>query len=192
MKKFLAISIRTLLLMTVLTGIVYPLLITAFAKVFYPVESRGSLVLDRSGRIIGSALIGQAADSAKFFHPRPSAVNYQTIPSGASNYSWSENRLKNLVTDRRASFLRENGLSDTTRVPAEMLTASASGLDPHISPRAAFLQAGRIAQARHYSDHQRGELNALIAKMTEKPQYGVFGEERINVLLLNLELEEIK
>jgi potassium-transporting ATPase KdpC subunit len=192
MKKILYNSLIMLMIMTLLTGIIYPLIITGLTTIFFPAESKGSLVRNSEGTVIGSSLIGQPTDSNIYFHPRPSSVNYSTIPSGGSNYSWTDKRLESQVDGRKASFLEENGLSDSTEVPAEMLTASASGLDPHISPHAAYLQAGRIAKARNFNDEQVKELNGLIVKMTEKPQYSLFGEERINVFLLNLGLDKIK
>jgi K+-transporting ATPase ATPase C chain len=114
------------------------------------------------------------------------------LPSGGSNFSWSDQRLKDLVAERKAAFIKGNMLNDTIAVPVEMLFASASGLDPHISPRAALLQAERVALARKFNDDQRQELSMLILKMTEKPQFSIFGEERINVFLLNLELNKIR
>jgi potassium-transporting ATPase KdpC subunit len=191
MKKSIFISIRLLILLTLITGIVYPLLITGLAQVFFHDEAEGSLI-KRNGVIIGSELIGQEFDSAAYFRSRPSAVSYQTLPSGGSNLSWSDKRLNDLVTERKAAFLRENMLNDTTPIPVEMLFASASGLDPHISPQAAFLQVERIAQARGFSEDQKQKLITLVTKKTEKTQYSLFGEERINVFLVNLELDKIK
>jgi len=191
MKKSILISIRLLFLLTLITGIVYPLLITGIAQVFFHNKAEGSLI-KKDGVIIGSELIGQEFDSATYFRSRPSAVSYQTLPSGGSNLSWSDKRLNDLVTERKAAFLRENMLNDTTAIPVEMLFASASGLDPHISPRAAFLQVERISQARGFSEDQKQKLITLVTKKTEKPQYSLFGEVRINVFLLNLELDKIK
>jgi potassium-transporting ATPase KdpC subunit len=191
MKKSILISIRLIILLTLITGIVYPLLITGLAQVFFHDEAEGSLI-KKDGVIIGSELIGQEFDSAAYFRSRPSAVSYQTLPSGGSNLSWSDKKLTDLVTERKAAFLRENMLNDTTTIPVEMLFASASGLDPHISPRAAFLQVERIAQARGFSEDQKQKLITLVTKMTEKTQYSLFGEERINVFLVNLELDKIK
>jgi potassium-transporting ATPase KdpC subunit len=191
MKKSILISIRLLFLLTLITGIVYPLLITGIAQVFFHNKAEGSLI-KKDGVIIGSELIGQEFNSATYFRSRPSAVSYQTLPSGGSNLSWSDKRLNDLVTERKAAFLRENMLNDTTAIPVEMLFASASGLDPHISPRAAFLQVERISQARGFSEDQKQKLITLVTKKTEKPQYSLFGEVRINVFLLNLELDKIK
>lgn len=191
MKKSFITSIRMILIMTVITGLIYPLFITGISQAFFHKKAQGSIV-EKGGIIVGSELIGQASDSGAYFWPRPSAANYQTLPSGASNYSWTDQRLKKLVADRKESFLKGNMLSDTVTVPAEMLFASASGLDPHISPRAAFLQVDRIAKSRGFNDDQKQKLISLVTKMTEKRQYSVFGEERINVFLLNLELDKIQ
>jgi len=191
MKSIFFISFRMLLIMTVLTGIVYPLFITGAAQLFFRYQAEGSLI-ERGGITIGSTLIGQQTDSSIYFSCRPSAVDYQTVPSGASNLSWTDPRLKEIIAARQALFAGENLMEDTSEVPAEMLCASASGLDPHISPRAALLQVERIAQARKYSADQKEKLIAMIGNLVEKPQYALFGEERINVLLLNIELEKIK
>jgi len=180
-----------ILILTLITGLLYPLFITGVSQAFFNKKSRGSMV-NKDGTIIGSGLIGQANDSSIYFWPRPSAINYQPLPSGASNFSWTDQRFKKLVEERKEAFLKGNMLKDTVSVPIEMLCASGSGLDPHISPRAAFLQAERISKSRGFNDDQKQNLAILIAKMTEKPQYSLFGEERINVFLLNLELDKIK
>jgi potassium-transporting ATPase KdpC subunit len=191
MGKSLFISIRLIFFLTVITGIIYPLIITGISQVFFHDEAGGSLIM-RDGMAIGSGLIGQAFDSPAYFQSRPSAVRYQTLPSGASNLSWSDKRLKVLVAERKKTFLRDNMLPDTTFIPMEMLFASASGIDPHISPGAAILQVERIARARNFDEAQKHLLTLMIVKMTEKPQFSLFGEERINVFLLNLALDKIK
>jgi K+-transporting ATPase ATPase C chain len=191
MKKQIIISIRLFHILTVITGIIYPLIITGISRVFFHEKAEGSLVV-KNDIIIGSGLIGQKSDSTAYFWPRPSATDYQPLPSGGSNLSWSDKRLKDLVAERKEAFIKGNMLNDTTAVPVEMLFASASGLDPHISSRAALLQADRIAKARKFNDDQKLKLNLLIKKMTEKPQFSLFGEERINVFLLNLELDNLK
>lgn len=191
MKKSIFTSIRLLAAFTVITGIIYPLIITGASRLFFHDKSQGSLV-KIDGRIVGSELIGQQTENPRYFHPRPSAVNYQAFPSGASNLSWSDSRLNDKVKQQKEAFLRENLLPDTTVIPQEMLFASASGLDPHISPRAASLQVNRIALSRKFSDEQTLKLYTLITDLEEGPQYSVFGEHRINVFLLNLELDKIK
>lgn len=191
MKKPFITAVRLILFFTVATGIIYPLIITGISRVFFHEKAEGSLV-KKNGVIIGSELIGQESDSVAYFWTRPSAINYQPLPSGGSNFSWSDQRLKALVAERKEAFIKGNMLYDTTSVPVEMLFASASGLDPHISPRATFLQAERVARARNFNDGQKQKLAGLIVKMTEKPQFSIFGEERINVFLLNLELDKIR
>jgi K+-transporting ATPase ATPase C chain len=175
MRSTIFISFRLLLFITVLTGIIYPLSIYGISEIFFHEKAEGSLV-KKDGIIIGSELIGQQFNS----------------PSGASNLSWSDKRLQELVVSRKETFLKENALPDTTDVPIEMLFASASGIDPHISPRAALLQVNRIALERNFSEQQKHSLVTLVIKMDEKPQFSLFGEERINVFLLNLELDKIK
>jgi K+-transporting ATPase ATPase C chain len=191
MKKSVFISIRLLAVFTVITGMIYPLLITGASLLFFHDKAGGSLV-KTDGRVVGSELIGQQTENPRYFHSRPSAVDYQAIPSGASNLSWSDKRLKELVQLRKEAFLSENFLPDTTAIPQEMLFASASGIDPHISPRAAYLQVKRIALSRDFTDEQTLQLNELIMNLEEGPQFSVFGEQRINVFLLNLELDKIK
>ena len=191
MNKSILIALRLLLILTVITGILYPLLITGICGIFLHDKAEGNLV-KINGEVVGSKLIGQQFNSAVYFHSRPSAINYQTLPSGASNLSWSDNRLKVAVNLRKEAFLRENLLADTTTVPTEMLFASASGIDPHISPASAYLQMERIALSRKFNDEQKLKLARLITELKEEPQYSLFGKERINVFLLNLELDKIK
>jgi potassium-transporting ATPase KdpC subunit len=191
MKKQINIALRLLLVLTLITGIMYPIFITVISRVFFHDNAGGNLV-KRDGMIAGSRLIGQASDSLAYFWPRPSVINYQPLPSGGSNYSWSDQRLKSQVEKRKSSFINGNMLSDTVIVPTEMLFASASGLDPDISPRAAMLQADRVSKARNFNEDQKQKLRLLITKMTEKRQFSLFGEPRINVFLLNLELDKIK
>jgi len=191
MKKSILIALRLCLILTVITGIIYPLLITGISGIFFHDKAEGNLV-KINGEVVGSKLIGQQFDSAVYFHSRPSAIYYQTLPSGASNLSWSDNRLKVAVNLRKEAFLRENLLADTTTVPTEMLFASASGIDPHISPASAYLQMERIALSRKFNDEQKLKLARLITELKEDPQYSLFGKERINVFLLNLELDKIK
>ena len=176
--------------MTVLTGIAYPLLITCLAQLGYPSKANGSLIL-RNGKIIGSELIGQKFDSSMYFWSRPSAINYNPVPSGASNWGPTSDTLKKLVAARRITFAKMNSIPDPLTIPEEMIFASASGLDPHISPEAALMQAKRIARARKFDYNQEQKLLQSIRNMTDKPQFSILGEERINVLNLNLELDRI-
>jgi len=190
MKTQTIIALKFLLVMTILTGIVYPLFMTGVAQLTFPFKANGSLVI-KNGKIIGSELIGQKFDSTIYFWSRPSAVGYNPIPSGASNYGPTSDTLKKQVTARRILFAKANSLSDIKAIPNEMIFASGSGLDPHISPQAALLQVERVAKARSFSSSQRQQLIDLVHSKTEKLQFGLLGEERINVFLLNIELDKI-
>ena len=188
--KTLITSLRILLFFTILTGIVYPLFVTGIAKLVFPAKANGSLIL-KDTKLIGSVIIGQQFDSAIYFSSRPSAISYNPLPSGASNSGPTNLKLKTAFYERKSDFIRVNLLDSLTEIPAEMLFASASGLDPHISPRAALLQVERIAAARGLSSVQKDMVNKEIKKLTEKPQFSIFGEERINVLNLNIVLDKI-
>jgi K+-transporting ATPase ATPase C chain len=146
----------------------------------------------KNGKIIGSELIGQKFDSTIYFWSRPSAIDYNPIPSGASNYGPTSDKLKKQVSDRRKSFASQNSVSDTMAVPKEMIFASGSGLDPHISPEAAIVQIDRIVKARNFNDLQKQKVKELVKSKTEGLQFSLFGEQRINVFNLNLALDEIK
>jgi potassium-transporting ATPase KdpC subunit len=191
MKNQTKTAVKLLLIFTIVTGLLYPAAITLFSAVLFPQRATGSFI-EKEGRAIGSQLIGQKFTSNKYFWPRPSVIDYQPMPSGASNLSQASSVLKNEYDKRKFTFLEKNLLDSTSVVPAEMLFASASGVDPHISPEAAFLQVNRIVKTRNFSTVQKEQLNALITGMTEKPQLGFLGKPVINVLLLNLELDNIK
>jgi K+-transporting ATPase ATPase C chain len=163
---------------TVLTGMLYPLLVTIAAQVAFPDQATGSLVLDR-GRIVGSRLIGQAANGPGWFWPRPSAVNWNAAGSGGANLAPVTLPQRQARADRAAT-LRTSGIQGT--LPADLVTASGSGLDPHLSPEAALIQVPRIAAA-HGLDP--GRLRRLVAERTEPPQFGLLGAKRVNVLELN-------
>lgn len=177
--------------MTVLLGIIYPLFITGIAQVVFPHKANGSLI-EQNGTMIGSALIGQRTDSAIYFHSRPSATNYNTLPSGATNLALTNKKLYDVVQVRKQKFIEENNLTKDVVIPSEMLFASASGLDPHISLEAAKMQINRISVARKFSKEQEMQLNNLVDKMAERSQYGIFGYERINVFMLNLKLDKLE
>lgn len=189
--KTLIISLKIFLFLTVLTGIAYPLLVTGIAQFTFPGKANGSLIRENN-KIIGSELIGQQFDTAIYFSSRPSVISYNPLPSGGSNLGVTSSKLKTLVDERTQHFFALNQLDSLTTIPSEMLFASASGLDPHISPQAALLQVSRIAKVRNFNGSQKQNLIDLIHSETENPQYGVFGEERINVLKLNIELDKIK
>lgn len=188
--KTLIISLKIFLVLTALTGIVYPLFITGIAQLAFPRKANGSIIY-KDSKAIGSSLIGQNFDSEIYFSTRPSAISYNPLPSGASNLGMTSNKLKNLVFERKKKFITFNNLDTLTTIPSEMLFASASGLDPHISPKAAMLQVERIAKARNFDSSQKEKLIKLVQKSIEKPQFNLLGEPRVNVLKLNLELDNL-
>lgn len=185
--KVLFQALRLFFILTVLTGIIYPLAVTALAKFFFPHQAHGSLIR-KDGRVIGSELLAQRFQSGKYFWPRPSAADFVTVPSGASNLGPASAALRGLVEKREAAFREANGVSPDTRIPSELVFASASGVDPHISPEAARLQVKRVARARHMDEQS---LYQLIEKNMEPPQFGFWGEPRVNVLRLNIALDSL-
>ncbi len=186
-KQILA-AVRALVGLSLLTGLVYPLLVTGIAQVLFPWRANGSLLIS-NGEVLGSELIGQSFSEPKYFWPRPSAIDYQVLPSGGSNLSPTSRVLLEQVRQRENELRTQNGLSPETSLPADLLFASGSGLDPHISPAAARLQIERIAQARGLQTEQ---IAALVEAQVEAPQLGFLGEPRVNVLLLNLALDRLK
>jgi potassium-transporting ATPase KdpC subunit len=177
-------AIVMMVLFTLLTGLAYPLAITGIAQLVFPAAANGSLVL-RDKTVVGSALIGQNFADAKYFWPRPSAAGngYDAANSSGSNLGTTSKKLVARVTDSVAT-LKTAGLA--APLPADAVTASASGLDPHISPAYALAQAGRIASARALV---LGDVEALVRAHTEGPLLGILGEPRVNVLELNLALD---
>ena len=180
-----------LALLTLLTGAAYPLAVTAVAQAAFPWQANGSLVRV-GGLVVGSALIGQANADPRYFWPRPSAIEYNPLPSGGSNESPTSADLQQAVADRAAQLRAAHHLPAGVPLPADLLFASGSGLDPHISPEAARLQIGRVAQARQFTSAQRDALAALVERSIEPPQLGLLGQPRVNVLLLNLALDGLK
>ena len=185
MLKLLLQSLRHLLLWTVLTGLVYPLVITGIARLAFAKQADGSLV-ERQGKLVGSALLAQQFQGTNYFWPRPSAGTYATVASGASNLGPTSGQQQTNVMNNLAAFRSGNHLATNADVPADMVYASGSGLDPHISPAAARLQIDRVAAARGLPADKVG---ALVAQFTEGPQLGFLGQARVNVLLLNLALD---
>lgn len=176
MKNFW-ISLRLFLVLSILTGIAYPLLITGVAEAFFPYQAHGSLLKEKD-RIVGSELLAQKFIQPRYFWPRPSATDYATVASGASNASPTSESLKKMVHERaQLGFQRE------------MLFTSGSGLDPHISPESAYAQLQRIVTERKLSPEQTELVEKLIQEYTEERQGGVLGERRVNVLKLNLALD---
>lgn len=181
-------ALLLLLLFTLLTGVCYPLAVTAVAQAAFPHQANGSLIT-RNGVVIGSALVGQVNDDLRYFWPRPSATNYGALPSGGSNLGSTSATWQQQVQARAAALRQAHQLTVTTALPADLLLASASGLDPHISPAAAALQIERVAHARQLAVPQ---VAALVAQFTSTRQFGLLGEPRVNVLLLNLALDEVE
>ena len=188
-------AIRMLLVLTVLTGLIYPGLVTLAAVPFFPAQAEGSL-LDVDGVIVGSALVGQANQDPRYFWPRPSAVNYmagsnagQLGSSGATNYGVTNGALLEIAQSRSADFRTTHGLAADAPVPPEMIFAAGSGLDPHISPAAALLQVDRVAAARSLNPTVVADL---VTTYTTARQWGFLGEPRVNVLLLNLALDRLE
>jgi K+-transporting ATPase ATPase C chain len=192
MIKLINQSIRQTILWTLITGIAYPLVITVIAQVAFHDKANGSLVV-RDGKIVGSELLAQQFTGTNYFWPRPSACTYGTGPSGlvassGSNLGPTSGALQTNVMNNAAAFISGNDLPTNTVVPADMVFASASGLDPHISPEAARLQVARVAAARGLGEEQ---VKALVEKFVEPQQWGFLGEARVNVLLLNLALDQL-
>jgi len=185
--KQLWIALKATVVLTVLTGIAYPLIVTGLAKVIFPHQAGGSM-LPLNGRIVGSELIGQRFTKPEYFHGRPSAAGdgYDGLSSGGSNLGPTSQKLADRVKDDVARFRAENP-AYTGPVPADLVTASGSGLDPHVSPEAAEAQAARVAAARGIGVDR---VRALIAANTEDRQFGFLGEARVNVLKLNVALDQ--
>jgi len=180
-------GLRIKIFMTILLGVVYPLAITGICQVFFPHQANGSLIT-AGGKVIGSELIGQNFTKPEYFQPRPSAAGsngYDATSSGASNYGPTNQKLIDRVKASIEKFRKDNP-DYQGPIPADLLTASASGLDPHISPASAEAQAPRVATARGVSVER---INQLMAQFTERPDLGILGETRVNVLMLNVELD---
>ena len=195
MNLYLRPAVVSFLALTVVTGIAYPLLVTGAAKVLFPHQAAGSLIV-RGGKVVGSEWIGQSFTDPGHFWGRPSAtvdgdgkpLPYNGANSGASNLAPSSPDLARAVRDRIAT-LRAADPEATGPVPVDLVTTSGSGLDPHISPAAAEFQVRRVAKARHLDEPT---VRGLVARHTEAPQLGFLGEARVNVLKLNLALDAIR
>ncbi len=188
--KTLIISLKLLVFMTLLTGIVYPMFIYLIAQTIFPERSNGSLVKVNE-KVIGSELFGQKFESKKYFQSRPSAVDYQPMPSGGSNLAPTSRILKARIDSLRQAYLVWNELPENTEIPSDAIFSSGSGIDPHISTQNAMLQVNRIVKERDFDTIKHDKLIELIKKNTEEPQFGILGEERINVLILNVELDKL-
>ncbi|HXB23161.1 MAG TPA: potassium-transporting ATPase subunit KdpC [Gemmatimonadaceae bacterium] len=177
------------LLLIVMTGLLYPGLVTGLSQVLFPHQANGSLI-ESNGQVVGSALIGQSFASAKYFHPRPSAAGsgYVGDSSSGTNKGPTDRKLADtLIAVAIDSAVKTDG-AVKGQVPADMVTSSGSGLDPHISPATAEIQVARVARARGVPADR---IRAIVAAHTEGRQFGFFGERRVNVLLLNLALDSL-
>lgn len=189
MKKIILQSLSLLFIMTALTGVIYPLFITLIGQVIFTEQSNGSIITINN-KVIGSKLIGQTFVDSIYFSSRPSAINYNPMPSGASNLGLSSTLLKEQVNNRKIDFRKNNILNDSVVIPSEMLFASGSGVDPHISIEAAKLQINRIIKSRNLNMDKSKLLYNLVDSLSEYPQFGVLGNQVVNVLSLNLKLDE--
>lgn len=185
MGKTIAIAVRTMLVTLIATGLLYPLLVTGLAQVLFHGRADGSLVRDEQGQVIGSELIGQPFSSPAYFQPRPSAASYDGASSSASNLGPTSQKLKDRVAADVARLQKENPDAEGP-IPDDLVTTSASGLDPHLTPEGALWQVERVAKARGVAPER---LRALVEANTEGRDLGLLGEPRVNVLLLNLALD---
>lgn len=201
MKSIFAIAARATIVTLLLTGIVYPIVVTGLADVFFPHAAAGSFI-DAQGHEVGSELIGQGFTAPPYFHPRPSASGYDGANSSGTNLSVTSKKLREGqpddpatkdvdesftgVADLAKAYRAENELADDTEIPADAVSRSASGIDPDISPENARLQVARVAKARGITVDR---VRAILDQHTDAPFLGVFGEPRVNVLVINLALD---
>ena len=188
LSEFRRAACATLALTVVCCGL-YPLVVFGFAQVLFPDKANGSLIVDASG-VRGSRLIGQPFAADKYFHPRPSSAGngYDPTSSGGSNLGPTSQKLRDAIAQNLADYRAQNGLATNAPVPADAVTGSGSGLDPHISPQNAALQADRVAKARGLNLEK---VRALIQENTDAADLGILGDPGVNVLRLNLALDAI-
>jgi potassium-transporting ATPase KdpC subunit len=194
MKDFLA-HLRGAIFSTLILGVVccgiYPLIVSGIGQALFAGKANGSLIVDAKGTVLGSKLIGQNFTADKYFHPRPSAAGngYDSLNSGGSNLGPTSQKLADAIKQNIADYRTQNGLATNAAVPADAVTASASGLDPHISVENAQLQAPRVAKARGLKVE---DVKLLIPQYTDPADLGFLGDPGVNVLRLNLALDGIK
>src|ERR1035437_6302159 len=182
--------VSTLVLAVVCCGL-YPLVVWGIAQIAFHDKANGSLIIEKNGTVRGSKLLGQNFAAEKYFHPRPSAAGngYDAANSSGSNLGPTSQKLNDAIKDRVAAYRKENSMPDTAAVPADAVTASGSGLDPHISIQNAEVQVARVAKARALSEDK---VRELIRQYTDGADFGIFGDAGVNVLRLNLALNERK
>jgi K+-transporting ATPase ATPase C chain len=182
--------VATIFFAVILCGL-YPLIVFGVSQLLFPHQANGSLLVDRSGTVRGSALLAQNFTGAKYFHPRPSAAGangFDATSSSGSNLGPTSSNLVANITQNVATYRSDNGLATNTPVPADAVTASASGLDPHISVANAEIQTPRVAKARGISEDN---VRALVKQNTSGRDLGVFGEPRVNIMMLNFALDQL-
>lgn len=191
--KLLLSQVRPAIVSTLVFAVIccgfYPLAVTVIARVAFADKADGSLIRDQKGSVAGSSLLGRNFSGEGYFHPRPSAAGadgYDAMSSGGSNLGPTSRKLADLIKERVAAYRAINGLAENQQVPADAVTASGSGLDPHISPANAALQAARVATVRRISPER---IQELIAANTDLATFGLLGEDGVNVLKLNLALD---
>jgi K+-transporting ATPase ATPase C chain len=205
MRKQLLPALRATIVLAALTGLIFPLVMTGIAQALFPEQANGSLIVGKDGKVIGSRLIGQRFTRPEYFHPRPSAAGsgYDATASSGTNLGPTSRKLIAGVPDDPATketdesyagvrqlaeaYRKENGLPAGARVPVDAVTRSSSGLDPHISPANAALQAPRVARARNMTPDA---VMDQVRQHTEGRTFGILGEPRVNVLMLNLALDQ--
>ena len=185
MKKQLIVAIAYTIVTTVIFGLGYPLLVTGLSQLLFPKQANGSLIV-KNGQVVGSRLLGQSFSADKYFHPRPSNAGsgYDPLASGGTNLGPTNQALVTRVEQDVARWQKEN---PGVPIPSDLVTSSGSGLDPDISPASAAFQVARVANARGASQDQ---IRTIVAKHTQGRQWGIFGEARVNVLEVNLDLDE--
>jgi potassium-transporting ATPase KdpC subunit len=185
MKKQFLIAVSFTLITTVIIGLIYPLVVTGLSQLLFPKQANGSLII-RAGQVVGSRLLGQNFTGEKYFHPRPSnaGTGYDPTASGGSNLGPTNQALVTRVEQDVAKYQQQN---PGATIPSDLVTSSGSGLDPDISPASAEFQIASVAKARGVTPD---EVRRIVAKHTQGRQWGIFGEARVNVLELNLDLDE--
>ncbi len=187
--KTITTTLKLFAILMIIVGVIYPVAVTVFAQLFFPKEAGGSLLYDSSGNLTGSALIGQPFSDPKYFWSRPSATSaypYNPLASGGSNLGPTNKVLIEQISNR-TELLKSSGIQ--APVSSDLVEASASGLDPHISMQSALVQISRVAKARNLDEET---VHKLVLEHVEERQFGFLGEQRINVLKLNLALDSMK